>query len=1389
MAHLSKEEIEELARRFATLGKRDTEFEETSSVDSSDIVAIVKGDKNKKITISNFFSELPNIFNLSGYVDERISNAMSAGGIIGSALAEYVKSSGGTFSGTINFEGRTDFFEDIYSHYNIVFDSGQIIEMDEGRITGLLSPVSNTEATNKQYVDTEIGALDNSIRNLSTSIGDIQEVIPSAASSSNKLADKEFVNSSIATSTATFRGTSPKLYTESTFLEWANAISSKDANDYVFWWTEDAAGNTVYKRYKYTGSGWLFEYDLNNSSFTAAQWAAINSLMTSALTGKLVELPTAQQLAASFNAKQNTLVSGENIKTINNQSLLGSGNIEIQGGGGTDNLFIAEYAVTRVSDIIDAYNAGKDIVAKRENGAGGYDFYQLLGYNDSAIQFDFYAIDDSTIKRIYIVDQGGETAEEEWGIGITTNLNKSDIFWATYNLTTLAQVQSAINSGKLVFVKVDGIALHCPGITSDVAVFTSFVLGYGYISVSLNSNGWEQAVLTNPEYQNNKVISIGPASSNIQYPSAKAVYDALSGKQNTINTVNVSVSATTGTPSGTASVSGSTMNLSFSGIKGEKGDTGATGPQGPQGNTGSSVDYPFELVDNLTTDDPTKALSAAQGVVLGHKIDGELGQRSYSVTSGTALNTTSFSNRLSVPLVKGRWYKISADYAEGGTVSIILYMYKDASHSDNVTVINHTEILFFTDKDYPNGIGSYIAAASATIDGTYTLKVSDFCLREGIERNKKAIDTKADYKKPFSNNLFNKDSAENISGKYINNYGAFASGSGYFITHPIYLLKGESITVNKMPSGTNAAFYFDPEGKAYANKKFAGSGNNPVTITNDRDCGCFVFISSSDGYKDALMVNKGSTSMAYEDYKEGVVIYDLDKNYADCVETSKRINDTEFVSSDYAVTQGTALNTTPANKRFYVNMPAGRKLKVTVNYVEGSASAQLVVYFYNGNNYNSFNIINKEETAFKFTKDYDSVGFYISAGNAITDGSASVKVEVQGVDGWQTDKIETIDQRLGKGLVRISDVLYHWLNGEKYPIGFHGDSTTDGVSTTGWDVANSHPAQDTTAGGTGKADYVCELAYPKQLQNLLRAELGSNTLRVYNIGYYGASLSNNKNQLPDIYSDVYADVKMVGIVLGINDRGTATDPADFYSDVVELLVYYVEFFLEKGITPFMVTNQIVTQCGNDPNNSTYSHLYEDYIQTLCNEAKRFVAKKYNLEVIDMNSFGRLLLESSSYAYNDITEDLHFKDFGHKLEAGYLFSQIIPWVNRTDDASKLYFGFNCAKCKTDFRIGSIETVTADKFKIQVNTTQESATNKCIFDAYMFNNSKDGAYSVKYLTPVASGYIVVDSDTANPIQITATEINLGTWDIGLHHIQVYTGASTTVAFKGFLLESIN
>jgi hypothetical protein len=48
-------------------------------------------------------------------------------------------------------------------------------------------------------------------------------------------------------------------------------------------------------------------------------------------TPAVVSVATSTDLAA----KQNVLVSGTNIKTINGSSILGSGNLEISGGGGT----------------------------------------------------------------------------------------------------------------------------------------------------------------------------------------------------------------------------------------------------------------------------------------------------------------------------------------------------------------------------------------------------------------------------------------------------------------------------------------------------------------------------------------------------------------------------------------------------------------------------------------------------------------------------------------------------------------------------------------------------------------------------------------------------------------------------------------------------------------------------------------------------------------------------------------------------------------------------------------------------------------------------------------------------------------------------------------------
>lgn len=137
----------------------------------------------------------------------------------------------------------------------------------------------NTDQTfnfdSRYYTESEIQSL-------------ILDKIPSEASSTNQLADKDFVNSSISTATATFRGTVTTTQ--------ALAALTGDLNDYAFLQNIDpTTGQTLsYDRYKWVESGgdyghWKYEYTLNNSSFTSDQWAAINSGITCQIVTDLLD--------------------------------------------------------------------------------------------------------------------------------------------------------------------------------------------------------------------------------------------------------------------------------------------------------------------------------------------------------------------------------------------------------------------------------------------------------------------------------------------------------------------------------------------------------------------------------------------------------------------------------------------------------------------------------------------------------------------------------------------------------------------------------------------------------------------------------------------------------------------------------------------------------------------------------------------------------------------------------------------------------------------------------------------------------------------------------------------------------------------------------------------
>lgn len=114
---------------------------------------------------------------------------------------------------------------------------------------------------------------------------------------------------------------------------------------------------------------------------------------------------------------------------------------------------------------------------------------------------------------------------------------------------------------------------------------------------------------------------------------ASVVQTTTSTEDDGINVVTVTLtdgsSATFEVKNGSKGSTGEQGLQGERGIQGEagpKGDKGDTGPQGPQGEKGDKGDKgdgaSVEIADDLTTNDATKALSAAQGVALNEKWNG-----------------------------------------------------------------------------------------------------------------------------------------------------------------------------------------------------------------------------------------------------------------------------------------------------------------------------------------------------------------------------------------------------------------------------------------------------------------------------------------------------------------------------------------------------------------------------------------------------------------------------------------------------------------------------------------------------------------------------------------------------------------------------------------------
>lgn len=285
---------------------------------------------------------------------------------------------------------------------------------------GSFGQVDDVQVNGYSVVVNKVANIDLSSYATKTEVQNITALIPAQATSENQLADRNFVNSSIATNTAYFRGTYANVsellaYSgELTNNDYANVINSaRDFADttemnafdkslltnFDFAWipnntkydlyrfnvetqvwslqetsiSKDAIVlPTVYNRYTYNAQTetWSWNYSVNTSGFTADQWASINSGITAEKVSDMA-LKSADNTFSGNNTFTKTITfttAGTGFDCVNYMVFKKNGSITAT----LDGVSFSPYGVNKT--LGDSYNYWKEAYIKKiTDTKGSYD--------------------------------------------------------------------------------------------------------------------------------------------------------------------------------------------------------------------------------------------------------------------------------------------------------------------------------------------------------------------------------------------------------------------------------------------------------------------------------------------------------------------------------------------------------------------------------------------------------------------------------------------------------------------------------------------------------------------------------------------------------------------------------------------------------------------------------------------------------------------------------------------------------------------------------------------------------------------------------------------------------------------------------------------------------
>ena len=191
-----------------------------------------------------------------------------------------------------------------------------------------------------------------------------------------------------------------------------------------------------------------------------------------------------QLVKTTFSTKQDSLISGTNIKTVNNQSLLGSGNITISSG--------STYTAGNYIDITNNVISGKvstntSLTESLEKPYYAWTYGNTTYYTESSTptaSSDLYTMPStntfvkSTTSEIKSVSSGSISIKED----------KDYQAW-TYNGTTYYTLGESPSVGDTLYIKEDGEFVEYTGLQITAVSSNSITLDQNEFTVSLALQG------------------------------------------------------------------------------------------------------------------------------------------------------------------------------------------------------------------------------------------------------------------------------------------------------------------------------------------------------------------------------------------------------------------------------------------------------------------------------------------------------------------------------------------------------------------------------------------------------------------------------------------------------------------------------------------------------------------------------------------------------------------------------------------------------------------------------------------------------------------------------------------------------------------------------------